>query len=280
VHLKLGGALRATAGLRYVPIGARAMGYNLAQIHLGGDDAWEPYGLADDDVEQFQKSMYGVDLYVHMPYLINPANTDKRKSGFNKMTFKKFYRAAVALNARAVVLHPGSARGGDLADALKQVAETVMHPVDERGTEVLIETDAGGGTYVGSPENIVRVLEDIDRPDVVGMCLDTEHLYARGYDVFNPTLLDQYLHVWAQHIRLVHLNAPDPHVYLASHIDRHSVTFESMLLRDPWAERLNHVPNLVRVLARRFPCVLERSTLTVQKTDADYIRGLMESASA
>ena len=111
-------------------------------------------------------------------------------------------------------------------------------------------------------------MEGIGRPDVQ-LCLDTTHLYARGLNCFEPECLDDVLSEFHHTIGLVHLNAPDPQVTLGSFIDRHNTPFQEMKQADP--------EYLVKTLVSRYPCILERRSLEVQRTDFDYIKGLMET---
>jgi deoxyribonuclease-4 len=165
------------------------------------------------------------DIVVHMPYLINLANTVKpetRESGM-QLLGSELDRSR-AIGARYAVLHPGAAVGGDPEAALAAVAGALnavlpAHP----GVMVCLETMAGKGSEVGrSLEQLRQILDLLDDPDAVGICLDTCHLSDGGYDVGDADgLLRQFDAVLGlEKLKVVHLN--DSKNERGSRKDRHT----------------------------------------------------------
>lgn len=267
--LKLGGHLSARMGLRHVVVNARAMDFNLVQIMLAEPGQYVPTDIPLADVAEYRKMAYGIETIVHLPYTINPCEDDKRRRNFYRKTFREFCASAAGLGVRAVVLHPGFKKTLPLHEAHRNLVKFLEDGVDEDWhMDVLIETDAGSknGSAVGDPEFIQGVLDDLAHPRL-GMVLDTEHLYARGFDLWNPEYRKIFLEDYGHSVRLVHLNVPDSNVSLGSFLDRHNTPFEERL-------DLAHT-DLILDLLPRYPTILERSSLVVQGMDANYVRRIL-----
>lgn len=270
----IGGHLSAATGLRHVVVNARALAYNVVQTMVGDGRGYQPYDISSEDVLEFRKMSFGIQLFVHLPYIINPCEEAPQRKGFYKRTFRQYMQTAAGLGARGVVLHPGFKKDLDITVAYRNLLkfiEDVME--DDETVDLLLETDAGSknGSAVGSATLIGRAVKDLDHKKV-GMCLDTCHMYARGINLWEPDWLKDILHQHHHIIRLIHLNVPDPEVSLGSHLDRHNTPFEER-------KDLPH-ENLIRVLVTRYPCVLERRSLSVQEKDIRFIRKILEKAPA
>jgi len=268
-RLKLGGHLGAKEGLRYVVVAARALNYNVVQIMLGGGRDYYPYEINPKDQAEYKKMTYGIETWVHLPYIINPCESIPQRIGFYKRTYKAYCVAASELGARGIVIHPGYKKDLSEEVAYKNLLKFFESTHEEAwDLNILLETDSGSknGSAIGTLELINNAITDLDH-DQFGICLDTVHLYARGVDIWELNTRDQILSKYGHKIRLVHLNSPDPKVALGNFLDRHNTPFEDR----PW----DHFP-MIKALAARYPLVLERSSLSVQEQDAKYVRGLLE----
>lgn len=267
---QLGGHLDAKSGLRHVVLNARALSYNVIQTMVGDPRGYQPYDIPAEDAREYRKMAFGIETYVHLPYVINPCEAVPQRRGFYKRAMKAFMQAATAIGARAVVLHPGFKKELTADEAYKNLLKFLEETVDDDGPiDVLLETDAGSknGSAIGSTGLIGKAVEDLGNTRIA-MCIDTCHLFARGTNLWEKEDLD---HLLAEHhhmIRLVHLNVPDPEVSLGSNLDRHNTPFEE---RTDLAHE-----NLIKTLVGRFPCVLERRSLAVQEKDVKFIRKLTE----
>lgn len=271
---RFGAHLSTTDGIRYAAVGTRALGVESMQIMVGEGFSWTPYKLSDSVVNEFRKLSYGVAVYVHLPYTINPCigKGDAHYSA-QKSVLRKYMDVCDALGATAAVLHPGYKK--ELSEAasktnfISYMEEIIpkMPPV-----KLLFETDAGSknGSKIGSPEFIEYVLGKLPR-DNFGMCIDTEHLWARGVDLWDGVVRKEFLDRYGRLIELVHLNAPDPGVELGSFIDRHSVNLESF-----------HKPSedMIVNLVTTFPAVLERRSLVVTERDVMFVNSLVPSGAS
>lgn len=266
-QLRLGGHLKSSDGLRHLVMNTRALDYNVVQTMVGGERDYTPHEIRAADIAELKKMLYGVELFVHLPYVLNPCEEDPRRRAMYRRTFKAFCETASNLGARAVVLHPGFKKELSEKHALRNLAKFLEDNVEDWNLKILLETDAGSknGSAIGSLENLHEVIDALDMGEVA-MCLDTTHLYARGVDLWKKSVRDRVLNDYGHMIKLVHLNSPDPKVTLGSHLDRHSTPFED---RPEWDHK-----SLFEAFAH-FPLILERRSLAVQEQDAKFIRSLL-----
>lgn len=266
--MKLGGTLSIDDGLRYAVVNARALAYNCMQFSIGMSGNWQTRSIDEAHVLEFKKLSFGMDTYVHLPYTINTGEGDARKKGIYKGIFRRNMRSAAALGAKGAVLHVGYKKELSRQEALRNSLKFIEESFEETwGVRLYLETDAGSKNE--SAYGDVAALKELITligSQRVNMCLDTAHMYARGMDVWQKDILDSLLDDAGNLIKLVHLNIPDPNVKLGSSLDRHNTAF---LDRD-WDSKY-----LIEQLVSRYPCILERRSLTIQKKDGDYIRKLM-----
>jgi deoxyribonuclease-4 len=155
------------------------------------------------------------------------------------------------------VLHPGSAKQGDVSRAIKRAGKVIKQALDESsgGCRLLLEDTAGaGGTLGRSFEELEALLDAAGGDERLGLCLDSCHLYASGYDVTTPDGLDATLAecdraVGLERLHGLHLN--DSLVPLGSNRDRHSILGEGHLGEKGCASFVSE-PRFEHV-----PCVLE-----------------------
>lgn len=270
MSLKLGGHLKiGDVGLRHTVITARALGYQLIQTMLSGTRDYTPYEIDPEDAAEFKKMAYGMELYVHLPYTINPCEPNGRRAAFYRNAIRQHAQVASSLGAKALVLHPGFRKEMPELEALQHLKKFLERTYDESwGMDLLLEGDAGSknGSAVGSLEFMSLALEDVDHPGL-GICIDTCHLYARGIDLWNPKVREEELQPYLRRIRLAHLNSPDPEVTLGSNLDRHNTPFED---RPEW----DHAGLFNWLHDRNLPCVLERRSIAVQEKDVAFIRSI------
>jgi len=268
--IKVGGHLSSESGLRHVVLNARALNYNVVQMMVGGAREYRPHDIQEEHAREFKKTTFGISLYVHLPYVINPCEDILRRRNFYKHSVKQYIQVAVMLGAKGVVLHPGFKKQLTTQQAylnlLKFMEETVA---EDEACDMLLETDAGSKnrSAVGSTRFIADAIKDLEHPKVA-MCMDTTHMYARGVDLWREDLLKEYIDEFHRITRLVHLNVPDHDVKLGGHRDRHNTPFED---RPEW----DHT-NMILELTKRYPCVLERRSLAVQEKDIRFIRNVVK----
>lgn len=265
--LRLGAHLRVDEdGLAYTVASARGMCFNELQIMTGRDRDYEPYEFSEDVINQFRKMTYEMKLTAHMPYVINPCEGAPSRKGFYMKSMKAHIQVAEALGAKRIVMHPGFKKELTELQAYENLLKFLAKVwPSETSMELLLENDSGSknGSAIGSPEFIKEVASNAPMP--VRMCLDTEHMYARGVDLWNKEVRDDFLAEYGELIALVHLNVPDHGVELGSFLDRHNTPFE---------ERSWDHEDFIQTMSH-YPLILERRSLVVIQKDNVYVRNVL-----
>jgi len=207
------------------------LGCNTMQIFSRNPRQWRKALLSDEDVERFKKKVKKSNIspvVIHIPYLLNLATV---KKSFFKVTIKEFIADLVEadrLEADYLVTHMGSYKGGTEEGGLSRIIQAlnkILKETKKVKTKVLIENTSGSGHWLGykfSHQKIV--LDGLNRPESVGICLDTAHAWAAGYKINEPrglkSLLDEIDQaVGLERLKVIHLN--DTQEKLGSLRDRH-----------------------------------------------------------
>ncbi len=181
----------------------------------------------------------------HDSYLINLATADPVLRERSYASFRAELERAVALGLDAVVTHPGNATDGDAARGLAQNAALIDQALAEvpGPTMVLLETTAGSGRVLGATfEQLAEMVERISAEQRVrvGVCLDSCHVYAAGYDIvgdYEGVIARLQDTVGLERLRLFHLN--DSLTPFASRRDRHAEIGEGSLGEEPFRRIMN-----------------------------------------
>jgi deoxyribonuclease-4 len=241
--LLLGAHISTAGGCRNAPQRAADIGATAIQIFTKQPNRWAEVEVSDDECDLYRGGIFthGVRYAnAHDSYLINLATADPVLRERSLDAFRGELVRAHRLGLDALVTHPGNATDGDLPRGLAQNAELIERAMEEVGgaLTVLLETTAGSGKVIGSRfEELAEMIGRITPAyrDRVGVCLDTCHVYAAGYD-----LVGDYDGVMARfgdvvgldRLRLFHLN--DSATPFASKRDRHAAIGEGTLGEEPF----------------------------------------------
>ena len=210
---------------------AAAMGYDCVQIFSGNSNRWSNKAISPEAAQKFQSALSATGQrfpLIHDSYLINLASSDEPLHEKSVARFTEELSRAQTLGVRYVVMHPGAFKGDTRENGLSRVSKTfdaIFETSPQITTEVLIETTAGQGTYLGGTfEEIATIIAHCDHKDRLGVCLDTCHVFAAGYDFRTretyDAMFDQFSNVIGLDLlRAFHLN--DSMKPLGSHADRH-----------------------------------------------------------
>ena len=212
-------------------------GCHAIQIFNQNPRAWKPREYGDDEIEAFHaaKEASEVDvLLIHAVYLLNCASEDEEIRGKSLNSLISSLRAGKELGASAVVLHPGSAKAGDVPSAIRRAGEVIKEALDESDTCPLhLENTAGsGGTLGRSFSELAALIEAAGDDERIGICLDSCHLLASGYDIrtedgLSTTLEECVAKCGLERLGSLHLN--DSKTPLGSNVDRHADVGEGEL---------------------------------------------------
>jgi deoxyribonuclease-4 len=231
------------------------------QIFNQNPRQWKPREYSDEEIADFHTAMEESDvdaLLIHAVYLLNPASEEAefRKKTLTSLTSS--LRAGAALGARAVVLHAGSAlkNGGKVDAAIDRAGAVIAEALaDSEACPLHLEDTAGaGGTLGRSFEELARLIEVAGGDKRLGVCLDSCHLLASGYDIRTAdglaAVLDEFDRVVGLAL-LGSLHVNDSATPLGSNRDRHANLGDGEIGREGIAAFLSE-PRF-----EGMPCVLE-----------------------
>jgi len=234
-------------------------GCQAIQIFNQSPRMWKPTTSRDEDVAAFREAMADSPIdavLIHAVYLLNCASDDSeiRKKSLTSLTHS--LRVGHAIGASAVILHPGSAKTGHVGEAIARAGETIAAALgDSEGCELHLENTAGaGGTLGRSFDELAALIDAAGGGKRLGVCLDSCHLLASGYDIRTPEKLSGVLRESTKKlgrgtVRSLHLN--DSLTSLGSNRDRHANIGKGELGRKGCGAFLS-APSL-----QKLPCVLE-----------------------
>lgn len=229
------------------------------QIFNQSPRMWRPSVYRDEDVAAFREAMSTsrvTAVMIHAVYLLNCGSEDAeiRKKSLTSLTHS--LRTGQRIGSCGVVLHPGSAKTGDVKAAIARAGKTIKAALDDsEGCELHLENTAGaGGTLGRSFTELAALIEAAGGERRLGVCLDSCHLLASGYDIRTRQGVDEVLAeatsaLGKSRIRSLHLN--DSQTPLGSNRDRHANVAEGELGEAGCAAFLSEPA------FKGMPCVLE-----------------------
>jgi deoxyribonuclease IV len=234
-------------------------GCRAIQIFNQSPRMWRPTVYRDEDVLAFKEAMAASEIdavLIHAVYLLNCASEDPDIRAKSLTSLTHSLRVGQAIGASCVVLHPGSAKTGDVAEAIERAGATIRAALaDSEGCPLHLENTAGtGGTLGRSIDELAALIEAGGGDRRLGLCLDSCHLLASGHDIRSVAGMDRFLQELAAKIDLsrvgsLHLN--DSQTPLGSNRDRHANIGQGELGEDGCAAFLSAPP------LQDLPCVLE-----------------------
>jgi deoxyribonuclease-4 len=239
---------------RGVERGARAI-----QIFNQSPRMWKPTVYRDEDVAAFREAMAASPIdavLIHAVYLLNCASDDPEIGAKSLTSLTHSLRVGQEIGASGVVLHPGSAKTGHVGEAIARAGTTIEEALKEsEGCELHLENTAGtGGTLGRSFDELAALLEASGGGKRLGVCLDSCHLLASGYDIrtakgMGSMLSEATRKLGRGKIRSLHLN--DSQTALGSNRDRHA-NLGAGELGEQGCMAFLSAPGL-----QKLPCVLE-----------------------
>jgi deoxyribonuclease-4 len=210
---------------RAVERGCEAM-----QVFNQSPRQWRPTRWKPDDVAEFlslRKRSPIQSVVIHAVYLINPATKDREMRKKSADSLIHALRMGDEIRADGVVLHPGSTVGEPHDEALPRVGEMLKHALSESDAcRLLLENTAGAGNTLGRSFEELRELIDLAGGEKrIGVCLDSCHMLASGFDITTADKLTEVVDRYAKiiglrRLRCLHLN--DSLTALGSNRDRHA----------------------------------------------------------
>ena len=225
-HVSIGG------GVANAPKNAKALGATGFGMFVKNQRQWTAVPYAPADIEAFKQQMASdgytaAQVMPHAGYLINLANPDEEAHAKSMGSLMDEIRRCMSLGLDKLNFHPGShLRKLTPQAACVRVAQSMNTALAQtQGVTLVIENTAGSGGNLGAPfEELRTIIDGVDDKSRVGVCLDTMHTFAAGFDIrtrdgFLATMDHFDRTVGFTYLRGMHIN--DSKVALNSHVDRH-----------------------------------------------------------
>lgn len=228
--MRFGAHVSAAGGLWKAGPSGKELGCEVIQIFSRPPQAWAAKPITDEDAAMFKQSMKdnGIeDVYIHAPYLINLASENNRTRHGSVTMLRQELERGTQLGAKAMMFHPGSAKAVGRKEGVAMVVKGIDRILDgyEGTCQLLIEISAGAGEVMGDEfEEIAAFLDGAERGKEVGICFDTQHAFASGYDLRTEDAVKETFAKFDKIIglkKLVASHCNDSKVDFETHKDRH-----------------------------------------------------------
>ena len=242
----IGCHLSISKGYRKAIETAIEIGANVFQFFSRNPRGSSQKKLDIEDVESMKRiakeNSFG-PLLAHAPYILNLGSYDERTYNMSKGILKEDYQMLDSISIPYFNFHPGNHLGKGKEYAIERIADALNEIITgKENTMILLETMAGMGTEIGSTfEEIRAIIDRIHYDELIGVCLDTCHVYSAGYDIVND--LDGVLEkfddiIGLDRLKAIHLN--DSLKEYNSHRDRHAKIGEGYIGLEAIINIINH----------------------------------------
>jgi deoxyribonuclease-4 len=256
----LGAHMSISGGLYKAFLRGKEVGCDTIQIFTKNSNQWKVKDLTEDEITKFKETQKetGINpVVVHDSYLINLGSPEKELLQKSREAFLVELIRCERLGIPYLVMHPGSHVGAGESEGLKQIIDSLNWVIEKaKGyhTKVLLENTAGQGTNLGYRfEHLAEILERVEEKPRFGVCMDTCHTFAAGYDIrteegYRKTLEDFDKIIGLNKIKTFHFN--DSKKGLNSRVDRHENIGEGCLGLDAFRcflrdERFKDIPKIL-----------------------------------
>lgn len=258
--LLLGTHVSVAGGMHRAFDRALKIGCTTMQVFVKNANQWSGRPLTDDDIQNYKTAAAGATAFpviAHAAYLINLCATNPDTLRKSRGGFEDELRRCEELGIMGLVVHPGAHLGEGEEAGIRAIAASLnaIHARTEGfATRSLLEVTAGQGTTLGYRfEHLRDILAQLDAPDRAGVCLDTCHIFAAGYDFRTAEGWEDMMEQFARVIglpRLAAIHVNDSRHECGSRKDRHEHIGKGKigldgfrhLMNDP---RLKHVPKIL-----------------------------------
>jgi deoxyribonuclease IV len=246
----VGAHVSISGGVENAPQNAEDIGAKAFALFTRNQRQWLSKPLTSENIVKFKEACQTVGfdsrhILPHDSYLINLGSPEEEGLNKSRAAFLDEMQRCEQLGLKYLNFHPGSHLDKiDPEECLERIAESINLALDQTiGVTAVIENTAGQGTNMGNRfEHLARIIDNVQDKSRVGVCLDTCHTYAAGYDIktdkaFERTLEDFNKIVGMKYLKAIHLNdTKKPH---ASRVDRHESIGKGQLGIEPFRFIMN-----------------------------------------
>lgn len=222
--------MSAAGSLANAPLNGAKLGCEIIQIFSRPPQSWGAKPISQKEADGFKAAMRQNSIeacYIHAPYLINLASANNRTRHGSITMLKQELERGSQIGARAMMFHPGSAKDVGQEKGVDMVIEGLNRILDgyEGTCQLLVEISAGAGAVMGDTfEEIAAFMDGAERGNEVGVCFDTQHAFASGYDLRTKANVEAVFKAFDKTIglnKLIASHCNDSKVEFNSHKDRH-----------------------------------------------------------
>ena len=226
--LTIGTHMSIAKGLAKTAENVVEMGANTMQIFSRNPRGSNFKTYTDEEIAKFQKirrdNQFG-PLLAHAPYTMNLASAQEKVYEFACTVIREDTARMDALGIENMVFHPGSHTGIGIEAGIENIIAGLDQAITgEENITILLETMTGKGTEIGARfEHLKAIRDGVKHPERIGICLDSCHVFAAGYDIVNDLdgVLEEFDQVLGlELLKAIHLN--DSMMPFGSHKDRHA----------------------------------------------------------
>jgi deoxyribonuclease-4 len=247
----VGAHVSAAGGLEFAAERAHQIGATAFALFTKNQRQWQAAALTDENINRFKQACdkYGYkseQILPHDSYLINLGHPETEALEKSRLAFIDEMMRCQQLGLSLLNFHPGSHLNKiDESSCLKRIAESINLALQQtQGVTAVIENTAGQGSNLGFRfEHLAAIIENVDDKSRVGVCIDTCHAFAAGYDLRTEeeceatfTQFDNI--VGFRYLRGMHLN--DARSAFASRVDRHSSLGEGNIGKTAFSYIMRH----------------------------------------
>jgi len=240
----IGAHLSIAKGFAHIARQAASIGANTFQFFTRNPRGGAAKAANEADIEAYIAfaGEAGIGpVLAHAPYTLNMAASKPELRRFAVDTITADLAALSAIPQASYNIHPGAHVGQGVQEGIRLIAECLSEAAGEGDSQILLECMAGAGSQIGAAfEELAEILSRAARADRLGVCLDTCHVYAGGYDVAGDLdgVLRTFDDVILSRLKAVHLN--DSMAPLGSHKDRHQKIGEGEMGLSCFGAIVNH----------------------------------------
>ena len=256
----IGAHVSAAGGVENAPARGTAINADAIQIFTANQNQWFPKEPGEENSKEYRKAMkkeLPQKTISHGSYLLNMGSPEEKKLNMSRRAFLSELDRCDACGVEYVVFHPGSHMKTDEKECLSRISESLNYCLDKRPdgeVTVLIENTAGQGTNVGFRfEHLIGIIEGVEKKDRMGVCFDTQHGFASGYDIrtekgWKETFDEFDKTVDLKWLKAFHIN--DSKKEFGSRVDRHESIGKGLLTMETfWClvndDRFTELPMLL-----------------------------------
>jgi deoxyribonuclease-4 len=271
-----------SGGFDKAVLAGSSIGCSTIQIFTKSNRQWSTKKLSTTEIDGYTEALAKTSIkpvVAHTSYLINIGSSNKNIEKKSMLSLSEEIQRCAQLNIPYLVLHPGSYTGGNKGECLDRIIDN-LNVITHKGlaTTLLLELMAGQGSTVCSTfEELEYIYRRIDNNKHIGICFDTCHAWAAGYDFSTAATYEAMWHhfnttLGLKNLKVIHIN--DSKGKKGSNIDRHETIGAGTIGLDAFAMIMND-PNLYNI-----PKILEtpKKTLADDVHNMDILRKLVTEA--